>query len=432
MPHLSRRSVLVGALAAAGALVRPARAETELLQVVTSFPEELTTRYEQEFEKAYPGAHVQFVWKQSRDALAQLLREDQGGADVYWAPAIGNFSQLRDRGAFQKFSVDRTALPGRLGAQQLSDPSGFFEAYDIAGYGIVVNPSLLKQRGLTPPRAWRDLAAPAYAGQIVMPIASKVGFSPALYDIVLQSEGWSRGWALLLEIAGNSELLAQGAAPTGAVKEGRAPLGLTIDFLALIAKSNGLPVEFIYPERTAFLPAHIAITASTKKYDLAKAFIDFTLSLEGQRLLLETDSSRHPARPEAYAGKPAHIVDPFKLPADAAFPYEGDLGGRRPGLVVALFDVAATERHARLVALWRAVHALEQKPDATARATAARARAFLGAVPVSERDASDPAFLKRFANRDAIDPALLQKWREEFDASQAQAGEILAGAGAAP
>ena len=61
-----------------------------------AFPEKLTTRYEAEFEKAHPDLHVQFVWKQSRDALALLSQPDQGGVDVYWAPSLGNFPILRD------------------------------------------------------------------------------------------------------------------------------------------------------------------------------------------------------------------------------------------------------------------------------------------------------------------------------------------------
>jgi len=430
----SRRSVLLGVLAASGALARPVLAQTATLQVVTSFPEELTTRYEQEFEKAHPGAHVQFVWKQSRDALEQLLRADQGGADVYWAPSLGNFPILRDRGALRALEVDRAVLPGKLGAQQLSDPSGFFEAYDIAGYGVAINPALLAERGLKTPRAWRDLAAPAYAGQIAMPIASKVGFSPALYDIVLQSEGWEEGWRLLSEIAGNAELLAQGAGPAGAVKEGRAPLGLTIDFLALQARANGLPVDFVYPQRAAFLPGHVAILAKTQHYDLAKAFVDFTLSRPGQRLMMETDSSRHPARPDAYEGKPASTIDPFALPASASFAYDAEIGRRRPGLVVALFEAALNEPHAKTVALWRAIHAAEAKRPLGGEAAAAlkEARRLAGLVPVPAREAADPAFLERFANRDAIDPALTQKWRAELDAARTQARELLAGVGAAP
>jgi hypothetical protein len=267
-----------------------------------------------------------------------------------------------------------------------------------------------------------------------MPLASKVGFSPALYDVILQSEGWEEGWALLSEIGGGSELLAEGGGPVSAVKEGQAPLGLTIDFLALQARANGLPVDFVYPERTAFLPGHVAITATTRQFELAKAFVDFTLSRVGQRLMMETESSRHPARPDAYEGKPAANVDPFALPRSASFAYDAEIGRRRPGLVVALFEVILNERHAKVAVLWRAIHAAEAKKPLGAEAltTLKEARRLVGLVPVSARDASDPTFLERFAKRDAIDPALIQKWRAEIDAAQTQAQDLLAGLGITP
>jgi phosphoglycerate transport regulatory protein PgtC len=433
--HPTRREILKAvapaALAASFGLSCPAHTKDGRLIVVTSFPEELTTRYEQEFERAYPGAHVQFIWKQSRDALVELSKLDQGGVDVYWAPALGNFPVLRDRGALRKISVDRSVLPGRLGDEQLSDPSGTFEAYDVAGYGIAVNPGLLRDRSLPEPKSWSDLAKAVYAGQIVIPIPSKVGFSPALYDIILQSEGWDRGWALISEIAGNSELLAAGNAPVRVVKERRAPLGLTIDFFALSAQANGLPVAFVYPARTAFLPAHIAVTASTRRYEIAKAFVDFVLSKRGQKLVLETDSSRHPARPDAYEGTAPHIVDPFAAPRDAFIAYDTEIGRRRPGLVSLLFDIALAERHAEVVALWRAIHDVEQKlsksPNSGARQQIAEARRLAGVTPVSADDATDPAFLQHFANRDVKDLALIAKWRAEFEEARARAFEFVNG-----
>jgi len=398
--------------------------------VVTSFPEELTTRYEREFERTHPGVHVQFVWKQSRDALVELSKPDQGGADVYWAPALGNFPVLRDGGAFRKISVDRSVLPGRLGGQQLSDPSGAYEAYDVAGYGVVVNPGLMKERGLVTPKSWRDLASPAYAGEIVAPIPSKVGFAPALYDIILQSEGWARGWALLSEIAGNAELLVSGGTATASVRDGLAPLGLSIDFFALAAQANGLPVAFVYPERTAFLPAHIAITASTRNFDLAKAFVDFALSRDGQLLLMETDSSRHPARPDAYQSKPANIVDPFTLPGNAVFDYDSEIGRRRPGLLKLLFDIALSENHAEITALWRAIHAAEAKlaavPDAKSAKRVAEARRLAGLVPVSAAEANDASFLESFGNGDAPNAALVAKWRRTFAEVRSNALDLVA------
>lgn len=412
----------------------PLRAEDARIIVVTSFPEELTTRYEQEFEKRNPGVHVQYVWKQSRDALAELSKQDQSGADVYWAPTVANFTLLKERGAFKEIKVDRAVLPGRLGSQLISDPSGRFEAYDIAGYGVVMNAPLAAKEGLSPPKGWRDLASPDYARRLVMPIPAKVGFSPALYDIFLQSEGWDAGWALLSEMAGEAELLDQGALPTAQVREGKAVFGLTIDFFAASAKASGAPVEMIYPARTAFLPAHVAIMAATKHAAAAQAFVDFVLSREGQRLMMARDSMRHPARPDAYEGAPAALVDPFKLPAGVIVDYDFEIGRRRPPLVTLLFDLAIVESPAENAALWRAIHAAEKRegkngPNAGALA---EARRLASLVPVSATDARDAAFLARFSNRDAVDPTMIARWREAISAARHKARDILASIGAAP
>ncbi|HEY8126009.1 MAG TPA: extracellular solute-binding protein [Methylocystis sp.] len=409
-------------------------ADNEAIAVVTSFPEELTTRYEREFERVHPQTHVRFVWKQSRDALAELSKPEQGGADVYWTPAPANFALLRDRGAFRKITADRAALPGRLGQQQLSDPAGLYETYDVAGYGVVANPGALAAAGLSAPRRWRDLASPEYARQLALPVAGKVGFSPALYDIVLQSEGWDAGWRLLSEMAGEATLLDSGFAPTASVREGKAALALTIDFIAEIAKANGAPVEMIYPQRTAFLPAHIAMTAATKHVAGAQAFIDFLLSKEGQQLMMERDSRRHPARPEAYQNAPDGFTNPFALPASTLLVYDSEIGRRRPPLITALFDLAIVEGHAESAELWRKIHDAEKKfaGNAKAMASLGEAKRLAGFIPVSESDAGATAFLERFARRDAIDPQQIAQWREEIGAARGKARDLVASLERAP
>lgn len=404
---------------------RPADRETII--VVSSFPEELTTRYEREFERSHPQIHVQIVWKQSRDALAELSKPEQGGADVYWAPSPGNFALLSDRGAFRKISVDRAALPGRLGAQQMSDPTGFYEAYDVAGYGIVANPSALAAAGLPAPRRWRDLASPEYARRMAMPVAGKVGFSPALYDILLQSEGWTEGWRLLTEMAGEATLLDSGFAPTASVREGRTALALTIDFIAEIAKANGAPIEMIYPERTTFLPAHVAMTAGSKHVVAAQAFVDFLLSKEGQQLMMERDSRRHPARPDAYQSVSEGPVNPFALPASTILTYDSEVGRRRPPLIMVLFELVIVEGHAESAELWRKIHDSEQKlaADAKAMAVLGEARKLAAFIPVSESEARATAFLERFARRDAIDLQQIAQWRNQIASARQEARDLV-------
>jgi phosphoglycerate transport regulatory protein PgtC len=425
------RAMLIGCVAFGS--MPPASAEETKIVVVTSFPEELTTRYEQEFEKRHPDIHIQYVWKQARDALALLSKPAQGGADIYWTPSIGNFATLRENGAFQKITVDRAALPGRLGSEEISDPAGFFEAYDVAGYGVVMNAPLAASNGLAAPKRWGDLASPDYARHLAMPIPAKVGFSPALYDIFLQSEGWDAGWALLSEMAGEAALHDHGALPGVLVREGKAVFGLTIDFFAVSAKANGAPVEMIYPERTAFLPAHIAVTASTTHLAAARSFVEFALSDEGQRLMMERDSMRHPARPDAYRTAPAALVDPFKLPAAQILDYDMEIGRRRPPLVTLLFDLAIVEGHDELAALWRAIHEAARKGgDDRLESALNEARRRLSFIPVSPSEAKDPAFLGAFANRDAVDPQRIAKWRADIAAARRQAKEKLASVGVAP
>jgi phosphoglycerate transport regulatory protein PgtC len=323
--------------------------------------------------------------------------------------------------------VDRAALPGRLGAQPLSDPTGLYEAYDVAGYGIVANPGALTAAGLSAPRRWRDLASPEYARRMAMPVAGKVGFSPALYDIFLQSEGWMEGWRLLSEMAGEATLLDSGFAPTASVREGKAALALTIDFIAGIARANGAPVEMIYPERTAFLPAHVALTAGSRHVAGAQAFIDFLLSRDGQLLLMERDSRRHPARPDAYQNAPEGLVNPFTLPASTLLDYDSEIGRRRPSLIALLFDLAIVEGHAESADLWRRIHDAENKfaGDAKAMAVLGEAKTFAGFIPVSESDSHATAFLERFARRDAVDPQQIAQWRDQIASARRQAYDLV-------
>lgn len=438
MPVPFRRRMLATPLmflAGAGALwlagLSHAWALEDQVVVVTSYPEEMTGRYEQAFEKANPGVDLRIVWKHARDAHTLLTAPGHGGADVYWTPSLGSFPALRDAGVFRPLTVDRTALPGRIGAEVIADPQGTYEAFEVAGYGIITNPAALAARGLTPPAGWRDLAQPRFAGLVSLPIASQVGFSPALYESLLQDEGWDAGWAMIGEIAGNARPITSGGQVADSVQTGEAVAGLTIDFFAKSAIANGQPVAFAYPPRTAFVPAQVAITAQAPHPDAAKAFVDFVLSADAQSMLFHPDIRRSPVRPDVYAAPPAGQVNPFAHNGD--FAYDIALGLARTALVVALFDRVVTERLADTAVLWQAIHAAEAAPNPTPERTAliARARALAGWVPVSAKDAADPALPALFAGRrtdpdaDARAKALEATWSVQLAASRAEALALI-------
>lgn len=426
---LSTLTLLAGTGALLSAPLSPARALENQVVVVTSYPEELTGRYEQAFEKAHPGTDLRIVWKHAREAQALLTSPGHGGADVYWTPSLSSFPLLRDAGTFRPLAVDRAVLPGRIGAQAVSDPKGTYEAFEVAGYGIITNPAALAARGLTPPASWRDLAQPGFAGLVSLPIASQVGFSPALYESLLQDEGWEAGWAMIGAIAGNARPITAGGQVADSVQTGDAAAGLTIDFFARSAIANGHPVGFTYPPRTAFVPAQVAITAAAPHPDAARAFVDFVLSAEGQTMLFHPDIRRSPVRPDVYENAPEGQVNPFAHNGD--FAYDVDLGLARSALVVALFDRAVTERLADTAALWRAIHAAEAAlgptPAPEQAERVARARALAGWVPVTAGDAADPALSALFRSRrtdpgaDARAKALEATWSEHLNRARAEA-----------
>ncbi len=396
--------------------------------VMTSYPDELVQRFEQVFERANPGTDVQIVWKPARDATVELTKPGQGGIDVYWTPSLGSFPRMRDAGAFRPLTVDRAVLPGVVDGQAVSDRQGFFEAFEVAGYGLIVKPAALTAHGLPQPATWRDLAATRWNGRLALPIAGQVGFSGALYDILLQAEGWDAGWALLGEAAADATLIGSGGQVSESVVNGDADVAVTVDFFARSAIANGHPVALVYPPRTAFLPAQVAITASAPHPDAARAFVDFVLSGPGQILLFHPDIRRYPVRPDVYAQAPAGTINPFQRAGADAFPYDMEKGLNRHGLIAALFEGLIADRYDRLKTLWSTIHAAEAalagNPDPARAALAAQARARAGFVPVAGTDADRVAvtFQERKSNRNPEERAALQKdWSARIDAAQTEA-----------
>lgn len=437
--------LLMMATALATGLAGSAYARDDRVVVMTSYPDDMVSLFEAAFEKANPGVAVQVVWKHAREAAAALRQSDHGGVDVYWTPSVGTFPAMRDAGLFQPLAVDRAALPGRIGAQPISDPKGFYEAFEVAGYGIVTNPAALARLGLAEPRSWSDLTDPRYAGRVAMPVAAQVGFSPELYDVILQGLGWDRGWALLSEIAGNAQPVGNGGGITDLVESGKAAAGLTIDFFVRSAIANGHALRLSYPDHTAFLPAQVALVTDAPHPEAAHAFVDFVLGPEGQRLLFHPDVRRYPVRPAVYTDAPPGTVNPFARPDSASFAYDPNLGIARAGLIVALFEAMVTKRHDQLVTLWgdlhRAEEALAKSPDAAASAPLAeriaRARSLAGLTPVTADEASDPAYLAPFRSRrtahggDKTAAPGEGDWTARIDRAQAEAAAIIADALAA-
>lgn len=435
---VSRRRILGGLAAgvAAFSLVPAHAAETllntpESIVVLTAYPDEVLSRFEAAFEKVHPEYRLRFIWRMPHDALPYLQNSKQSGVDVYWSASPRTYAALAKQGALQKLDIDRSGLPGHLGGTLLSDPEGYYVATEMAGYGFAINPQVLERKKIAEPADWTDLAAPRFAGQIVLPSPAHVGFAPPLVEIVLQAYGWNKGWALWSEIAGNSVLIESGSTfVTDEVSSARRAVGVTIDFFAASALANGAPLRFIYPPNNGVNPAHIAITASATHTAGAKTFVEFVVSTQGQKILAHPDIRKLPVRPSVYAELPASQFNAFDAASKGGFAFNEEIAKPRMGLTTALFEQFLGAPHEELAVLWSRVHGAEAKG-----LPVAKVRLLLSAAPLSESESLDAALQQNFHDRieghtvNAVTNAE-NTWRARADKNRFEARRLLDAAGA--
>ena len=378
----------------------PALAGT--VTVITSFPKELTQAYKSAFEKANPDIKLEILNKNTVSGIA-YVRETEAGKrpEVFWASAPDAFEVLAQANLLEKASdIANPDVPAKIGSFPINDPGGFFMGQALAGYGIMYNTRLIKAKKLDAPASWTDLLEPAWFGNVGITSPSRSGTMHLTVETILQGEGWDKGWNTLIRMAGNSAAITDRSfgVPDG-VNNGQFGAGPVIDFFGLSSKYSKFPVEFVYPEETAIVPANIALIAGAKNTAEGKKFIAYTLSKEGQELLLKPEISRLPVLPYAKLSNiPEGYPDPDEIAKRSKVQFDVDLSQSRYYIVQSLFDQTITFRHADLQRASKAIYDAEAK---------------LGAKP-SDKASAALAEAKKLA------------WTPLLDAEHTKSAELLA------
>jgi phosphoglycerate transport regulatory protein PgtC len=410
--------------AVAVALSLPLAAVADTVTVITSFPKELTAAYKKAFEAKYPNDKLEILNKNTAAGIA-FVREQPVGSrpEVFWASAPDAFEVLSSSKLLQKADAGNPAVPAKIGSYPINDPEGMYYGQALAGYGIMWNTRYLAANKLPEPREWADLAKPEYFSHVAISSPSRSGTTHLTVETILQGEGWQKGWAQLLQIAGNCAAITERSfgVPDG-VANGQYGVGLVIDFFGLAAKNSGMPVEFVYPSVTAIVPANIALVAGSKAPDAGKRFIQFTLSDEGQQLLLDKQISRLPVLPATYQKAPAGYPNPFTGKIQAKVNFDSALSESRYYVVLALFDQLVTFRHKELAAATKAIHDAHKRLGGKPSAQLDEARRLAYTPPVDEKQAADKTLEAVFkADKKDAEASRKRAQTEEEWASRAKA-----------
>ncbi len=281
MLQRSRRTVLALACLAVLAPVAgiaAAQAPSGKLVLYTSQPERDAAQTVAAFRKVNPGVEVDVFRSGTTEVMGKLAAEFAAGQprpDVLLLADAATMETLKKDGRLLAYPQARVEgiEPGVI------DPDRTYFGSKLITTGIAVN-TAAKSR----PTSWADLAKPEYKGQIAMP--SPLYSGAAAIMLGTMTERPDLGWAFFEKLKAADAVAVRGnGAVLTAVANGEKTYGVLVDFMAFNAKAKGSPVDFIWPaEGNPAVTEPVAILKTASNPAAARAFVDFILSDEGQKL----------------------------------------------------------------------------------------------------------------------------------------------------
>jgi len=290
------------------------------LRLYTSQPDADAAITKAAFEAAHPGVRVEIFRSGTEQVVARFLLEVEAGApqaDVLLVADAPTFELLKARDLLEPY---RSISAGAIGSAY-ADPDGMYYGTKVLATLIMYNTALVSE----PVTSWAELAA-LPNGSVVMPSPSYSG--AAAYNLGVKTRSAELGWAWYETLAASDVFLTQGnGAVLRTVAGGERPYGVIVDFLPIRAALQGSPVGVVYPsEGVPVITEPVGIVKGTPNLAAARAFVDFLLSVEGQRVAV--GMGYMPLRPDVAppAGFPA-LADLELLtaaPADLAATRDAD------------------------------------------------------------------------------------------------------------
>ena len=226
------------------------------------------------------------------------------------------------------------AIPQSFTGEPYWDVQGRWVGDVMSSYGMLYNRDVLHRLGIErEPRDWADLQDPRLVGEVAMCDPTKSSSIAKAFDNVIQQQiyrrwnrltqetgrprgeleeealcaGWLDGLRLLQRICANARYFTDTSQkPPIDVLQGNSAIGMCIDFYgryqeeAASRRGGGRRLGFFSPpDGTGLSPDPIAMLRGAPNSRAALAFIEFTLSMEGQ--LLWNYQVGAPGGPQQYA-----------------------------------------------------------------------------------------------------------------------------------
>lgn len=250
------------------------------LVLYTSQPDKDASQTVAAFRKIHPNVEVEIFRSGTTEVMAKLAAEFAAGQprpDVLFIADAATMEILKAQDRLEPYKEAKVdGIPAGL-----VDPDRTYFGTKVISTGIIYN----KAAKLVP-TSWSDLAKPELKGQISMPSPLYSGAAAIKFSAVAARP--DLGWTFIEALKTNEASAVRGnGAVLRAVATGEKAYGIIVDFMAFNAKQQGSPVEFVFPkEGVTVVTEPVAILKTAQNKAAARAFVDFLLSDEGQKLSL--------------------------------------------------------------------------------------------------------------------------------------------------
>ena len=360
----------------------PAIGLADKLVLISPHWEGIRYEFERAFKTRYQsetGRTVDLEWMDvggSSETLRYLESEFKNkpagiGIDLFFGGGYDPYLALKKEQLLQPYTLPKPLLekiPKELGGVPLYDPDHTWYGATLAGFGIVYNKVVLGLTKLPVLNTWEDLASPGAFGWVGSSDPRKSGSVHMVYEIILQAYGWEKGWKIITGLGANVRSFTNSASQIPKdVAIGEVAYGLAIDFYAWaqVKEAGADKIGFVMPDNlTIITPDAIGILKGSPNTEVAKAFIRFVMSEEGQKLWLLVEKAaggpqrfqlnRFSVLPSLYELAPQNTavkVNPFSWRSDFAF--DPKLSAERWSIVNDLIGALVIDQKHLLTRAWK-------------------------------------------------------------------------------
>jgi len=362
---------------------------------------------------------------QAQEARQEFLASEVScGIDLFFGGGSYDFIRQAQAGRLVPSRILQThpdwfkddIIPFSYAGEPFWDKQGRWIGNVLSSYGILYNRDALRRLGIKrAPEQWEDLTDPRYVGEIALADPTKSSSIAKAFENLIQQqmqlrlvelraaaphrpaaeleaqavrEGWARGLQVLQLIGANSRYFTDSSQkPPIDVSQGNSAVGICIDFYgryqaeAVRRRDASARLEFVTPRGgTVSSVDPIALLRGAPNRAVAEAFIEYSLSMEGQKLWnfkvgapggpTQFSLRRLPIRRDFYAQEEWKELrsDPDAEPfaASAQLVYQPAWTGGIFREMAFIIRVMSLDTHPELVRAWRAVAAAGSPPEALA------------------------------------------------------------------